>query len=1336
LAKVEGSTYYGVVGDTWGGGISISNSYFAKTIVTSKTGNSVPCTNVYLNSNIGVKGESIIYVISEENMQGKDVLTSSDKMLGLASTGAFVATETYPILKAFFRGEVVVETKFWDETMVSAPTEGIGTEASPLLIKNAEQLAYVVLNGGSGYCYKLTNDIYLNDVDSIIWSDGSSLNGYVPTQWFDSSIVAPFNGTIDGNGHVVYGLYAKDLAGDVALFPALNNNGSAVFVNLGIDKAYISTPGDAAAFAANCGWVSSRITSFSRCYAGEDVYISGKNAAVFYASGASELTIKTCYSIATVTGTNHYGLIGDCWVGTKKITDTYVAKTCISTKTGPSATCEKVYAMQGTGGISMSSTADENMKGEDVLTSNSKMPLLDICDEFRAKSGYPILKIFEDGVPEYVEDLPKVGTDFVYGDTLYATDFEDETIGELPAGWQKGYPGNGASFGWGVENYEARKLVANVVENNTYGKVLHFGSTGTDAFISLPETASIDYIYEATVIINHSTDNTAGIGLTSNMWGGVNSADGTMYTSIFTNNSDGLPYFNYRGTGGAVSQQFALPNNAALPKSGEKITLKLVSYNQTSYLYVNDEYAVKIPNRSGGTSSDWVGFYTFGGDFLITDVSVKAIMPITDIKDNNEVIDSYTETFDSIDTLPTGWQSGYNGNGANFGYVNSNGTPSVITNVIKEDGVLEIEAVDVEGFVSLPKIFSRNYIFEANVTVEDASTFGVINNLWNNQNVQLGGINNADSGVYCEIYTDENSDDKELAIKVISYSGCNYVYANNVFLAAVPHREGDSVSDWVGFYLRDGKIKVDDIKIDTLSTAFEALQIGGTQISYADRLGSQTSGSNGIRFNASLDLENNIYKNASDVEFGFVAKISDEIARNAFSINSDSVFDLKIQQEPIVNQNTLDFNIEITGISDANKDKFFNVRAYMAVTVGEDKIYYYSPMKAICPSYIADRVYKNVEDEEVKNAVCTVYKAASKFIGENMSEIKFLLFSDFHYKQGMYISSVADMNALMDKANSNNCDFALSSGDMCNDFKGSPELLNAFLNNKYNLPVYNVYGNHELESEGNTMQIVTPQLTNDTNVVWGTEDGKIGDGSIGYYYFDKNGFRVINLDNNYSYNAKTGEWEHNKPASYGSPAANLYGSSLGPVQQKWFEEVLYDAAEKGLSCIVNGHESYSGVWDSAPEAAAIRELYAKVNDIRSGTVLVSINGHFHTNRQAVVENVLYIDINTTRNTWWQGEAIDHYTSEHTFEFVQYDDEGNPVSTTDYSVGYLSMGKNTWFSADPLSAVVTVNKQGEITMEGQKSDWLGGVVPTTQPSQYVGIAVPEISSGEWDIAYDK
>ena len=77
--------------------------------------------------------------------------------------------------------------------------------------------------------------------------------------------------------------------------------------------------------------------------------------------------------------------------------------------------------------------------------------------------------------------------------------------------------------------------------------------------------------------------------------------------------------------------------------------------------------------------------------------------------------------------------------------------------------------------------------------------------------------------------------------------------------------------------------------------------------------------------------------------------------------------------------------------------------------------------------------------------------------------LKFSVFADLHYKKGMYAVKISDMEKILERANENHVDFMIHAGDLCNDYIGSPELINAYLKNKYQLPVYGIYGNHEKE---------------------------------------------------------------------------------------------------------------------------------------------------------------------------------------------------------------------------------------------------------------------------------
>jgi hypothetical protein len=252
-----------------------------------------------------------------------------------------------------------------------------------------------------------------------------------------------------------------------------------------------------------------------------------------------------------------------------------------------------------------------------------------------------------------------------------------------------------------------------------------------------------------------------------------------------------------------------------------------------------------------------------------------------------------------------------------------------------------------------------------------------------------------------------------------------------------------------------------------------------------------------------------------------------------------------------------------------------------------------------------------------------------------------------------------------------------------------------------------------------------------------------------YYWFENNGFRIIVVNTNFSWNPNhiNGEvvgWEHSLIGSYGSPlashnasrgfdegtaaAANTKGYSLGPVQLEWLEDVLMEAVEEGTPCIVAAHGSFANEIGAGGDSAQVRAIYKKANDIRTGTVLASINGDKHTNRQVVVENVLYLDITTVRNSEWRSTSEPHYTSEHTFIYDNYDAEGNWLSSEERELNSLSMGKNTWFANDPVSSSIKITAKGNVELTGMKTKYMYDVIP----EGYKDYGYPGQNSGYWNL----
>ena len=345
-----------------------------------------------------------------------------------------------------------------------------------------------------------------------------------------------------------------------------------------------------------------------------------------------------------------------------------------------------------------------------------------------------------------------------------------------------------------------------------------------------------------------------------------------------------------------------------------------------------------------------------------------------------------------------------------------------------------------------------------------------------------------------------------------------------------------------------------------------------------------------------------------------------------------------------------------------------------------------------------------------------------------MKKLSFSVFADFHYENEVNGVSTDDLQQILDRAKENKVDFVIHCGDFCKQGITSLQLFDTYFNN--GLRTYGIYGNHELE--GSVMPFTTPRLTNDREVVWGTEDGKIGDGYTAYYYFDINGYRIVCTDTNYSYSASEDKWVHNERFSWGPPRENIPSrlyNALGPKQLKWLENVLADAAEKDLTCIVFSHATFCPLWKrDCCDDAKVREIFARINAKKPKTVIAAINGHYHTNHMGMVDGIFYFDVNS-RDGEWKLQGTSHYTKEHTFIYNEYNCYGEKVRSYERELSTYHQADKSWHYADPLNAIVTVNGDDEIIVEGMESDWRFGIAPEHELCDGME---PRISSGTFKI----
>ena len=316
--------------------------------------------------------------------------------------------------------------------------------------------------------------------------------------------------------------------------------------------------------------------------------------------------------------------------------------------------------------------------------------------------------------------------------------------------------------------------------------------------------------------------------------------------------------------------------------------------------------------------------------------------------------------------------------------------------------------------------------------------------------------------------------------------------------------------------------------------------------------------------------------------------------------------------------------------------------------------------------------------------------------------LKFTVIGDFHYNKRQYSTTIEDMEKIVENSHAENVDFILHVGDLCTDYEHSPELLATLLHNRYNIPVYGIMGNHELETNDNP-DVVIPYLSNRT-VTFG--EPIYNENKAAHWYTDIGNFRLIGLDTNFVFLPDKQEWQ--RKMKFWKPEGSILDLSLAPLQLQWLDDTLADAAKQGKKVLVASHAPLiNDPWIfESPDFAQVQKIFAKYPK----TVLLALNGHIHTDNFTVRDGIAYFDVNTARLGCWWHQKEHHYLPEHTFPFTDYDQDGNKLDTVDMPYRDLSQGRNSWFFADPLWATVTVTEDGHVTIKGRKTEWACGVIP--------------------------
>lgn len=350
----------------------------------------------------------------------------------LKKTLAFILTFAM-LLSAVITATAVpatAATGVWDGTIADSYAGGKGTLDEPYLISNGSELAKMVNEGDGSYekYFKLTNDIYLNDVSDSNWKNNN------PKAWYTRPAISnkAFQGTLDGDGHTVNGIYYNGSDSLVGLLPAIKN--TVTVKNIQIDNSYIESTGYG--IAALIGFVQGGSTvTVSKTYIHENVTLMCKNTSTeesaggLFAYGWGTITVLDCAVLSSQSsGTLAGSIMGNIWWGSINVSNSFLGDKMFGKCPSVTLNIANCYTAveDSTGKTSICSL--ENMKGE---AAKANMPNLDWENVWDTTDSFPVFKnINLDGVKGEIWD-GEVATGYSGGSGTETDPYIIETARQL-----------------------------------------------------------------------------------------------------------------------------------------------------------------------------------------------------------------------------------------------------------------------------------------------------------------------------------------------------------------------------------------------------------------------------------------------------------------------------------------------------------------------------------------------------------------------------------------------------------------------------------------------------------------------------------------------------------------------------------------------------------------------------------------------------------------------------------------------------------------------------------------------------------------------------------------
>ncbi|MBP3390121.1 MAG: InlB B-repeat-containing protein, partial [Clostridia bacterium] len=279
-------------------------------------------TNVYTAAKKQPDVKGIIYV-TEDSLKGN---TASATLKGFDFTLDWQTAENdFPVIRkgaGNWRFDTSLPGEVWSGKLAAAYASGDGSKESPYEIKTGGQLALLAndaINGKTfGRYYIITADIVLNNTAKENWTANAN-------EWFVGSWDQAFRGHLNGNYHIISGLYLNKTSENYSgskyyggLFAAISKN--AVIEKLGIvDSSLTFTHATATkylgAFAGFVAQYNGAETPYEEyplireCFADTTVTLNGGSCGEFIGCATRPIRIEDSFFTGKV-GSATRGLFG------------------------------------------------------------------------------------------------------------------------------------------------------------------------------------------------------------------------------------------------------------------------------------------------------------------------------------------------------------------------------------------------------------------------------------------------------------------------------------------------------------------------------------------------------------------------------------------------------------------------------------------------------------------------------------------------------------------------------------------------------------------------------------------------------------------------------------------------------------------------------------------------------------------------------------------------------------------------------------------------------------------------------------------------------------------